>query len=34
VIPNYKETWGNIRKIAHAPASVARLSFKSKEYRT
>ena len=22
VIPNYKQTWGNIRKIADAPASV------------
>lgn len=32
VIPNYKQTWGNIRKIADAPASVAHLSFKSKEY--
>ena len=31
-IPNYKQTWGNIRKIADAPASVAHLSFKSKEY--
>jgi arsenite oxidase large subunit len=34
VIPNYKQTWGNIRKIADAPASVAHLSFKSNEYRT
>lgn len=32
VIPNYKQTWGNIRKISDAPASVAHLSFKSKEY--
>lgn len=32
MIPNYKQTWGNIRKIADAPASVAHLSFKSKEY--
>ncbi len=32
VIPNYKQTWGNIRKLANAPASVAHLSFKSKEY--
>ncbi|WP_274427390.1 arsenate reductase (azurin) large subunit [Chelativorans sp. YIM 93263] len=32
IIPNYKQTWGNIRKIADAPASVAHLSFKSKEY--
>jgi arsenite oxidase large subunit len=32
VLPNYKQTWGNIRKIADAPASVAHLTFKSKEY--
>lgn len=32
VIPNYKQTWGNIRKIADAPRSVAHLSFKSQEY--
>jgi arsenite oxidase large subunit len=34
VLPNYKQTWGNIRKIADAPASVAHLTFKSKEYST
>lgn len=33
VIPNYKQTWGDIRKIADAPRAVAHLSFKSKEYR-
>jgi len=33
VIPNYKQTWGNIRKIADAPAAVRHLSFKSQEYR-
>jgi arsenite oxidase large subunit len=33
VIPNYKQTWGNIRKLADAPKSVAGLSFKSEEYR-
>jgi arsenite oxidase large subunit len=33
VLPNYKQTWGNIRKISDAPTSVAHLSFKSKEYR-
>lgn len=33
VIPNYKQTWGNIRKIADAPKSVAHLTFKSKEYK-
>jgi arsenite oxidase large subunit len=32
VIPNYKQTWGNIRKISGAPKSVKHLSFKSKEY--
>ncbi|VVS98108.1 arsenate reductase (azurin) large subunit [Rhizobium sp. EC-SD404] len=32
IIPNYKQTWGDIRKIADAPQSVAHLSFKSKEY--
>ena len=33
VIPNYKQTWGNIRKLADAPAAVEHLSFKSWEYR-
>ncbi|RIA55692.1 arsenate reductase (azurin) large subunit [Dichotomicrobium thermohalophilum] len=32
IIPNYKQTWGDIRKIADAPQSVKHLSFKSKEY--
>ncbi len=32
VIPNYKQTWGDIRKIADAPEGVRHLSFKSKEY--
>ncbi len=32
VLPNYKQTWGDIRKISDAPASVRHLSFKSKEY--
>jgi arsenite oxidase large subunit len=32
VIPNYKQTWGNIRKIADAPEGVKHLSFKSIEY--
>lgn len=32
VIPNYKQTWGSIRKIADAPKSVQHLTFKSKEY--
>lgn len=33
IIPNYKQTWGDIRKLADAPKSVAHVSFKSKEYR-
>ncbi len=32
VIPNYKQTWGDIRKIADAPRNVRTISFKSKEY--
>jgi arsenite oxidase large subunit len=32
VIPNYKQTWGAIRKIADAPEGVKHLSFKSIEY--
>ena len=32
VLPNYKQTWANIRKISDAPATVSHLSFKSKEY--
>ncbi|MEM7777522.1 MAG: arsenate reductase (azurin) large subunit [Pseudomonadota bacterium] len=32
VLPNYKQTWANIRKLADAPAAVAHLSYKSKEY--
>ncbi len=32
VIPNYKQTWANIRKIADAPESVKHLSFKDWEY--
>jgi arsenite oxidase large subunit len=34
IIPNYKQTWGNIRKLANAPEAVKGLSFKSKEYST
>jgi arsenite oxidase large subunit len=33
IIPNYKQTWGGIRKLADAPEDVRHLSFKSKEYR-
>lgn len=32
IIPNYKQTWGNIRKLADAPQAVRGLSFKEKEY--
>jgi len=34
IIPNYKQTWGNIRKIADAPEVTRNLTFKSQEYRT
>jgi arsenite oxidase large subunit len=33
VIPNYKQTWANIRKLADAPAAARQLSFKSPEYK-
>jgi arsenite oxidase large subunit len=33
IIPNYKQTWGAIRKIADMPEGVRHLSFKSQEYR-
>ncbi|PVB60958.1 arsenate reductase (azurin) large subunit [Labrenzia sp. 011] len=32
ILPNYKQTWANIRKISDAPVSVKHLSFKSREY--
>jgi arsenite oxidase large subunit len=31
VLPNYKQTWANIRKIADASPATAKLSFKSWE---
>ncbi len=31
-IPNYKQTWANIRKLSDQPESVKHLSFKSWEY--
>ena len=34
VLPDYKHTWANIRKISDAPATVKAVSFKSKEYRS
>ncbi len=33
IIPNYKQTWGNIRKIASAPEVTKQLTFKSHDYR-
>jgi len=33
VIPNYKQTWANIRKLARAPEAVRNLSFKDQHYR-
>jgi arsenite oxidase large subunit len=33
IIPNYKQTWANIRKLADAPEGVKHLSFKSLEYK-
>ena len=33
VLPDYKHTWGNIRKIANATSRVKAISFKSKEYK-
>jgi arsenite oxidase large subunit len=33
IIPNYKQTWANIRKLADAPLVTAHLSFKSQEYK-
>ena len=32
IIPNYKQSWGNIREIASAPGGTKGLSFKSWEY--
>ncbi|WP_104668404.1 arsenate reductase (azurin) large subunit [Ensifer adhaerens] len=34
ILPNYKQTWADIRKIADAPRNVAHLSFKSQEYKS
>ncbi|MEX0696540.1 MAG: arsenate reductase (azurin) large subunit [Dongiaceae bacterium] len=33
ILPNYKQTWANIRKIADRPKSVDHVTFKSQEYR-
>ncbi|NOX73626.1 MAG: arsenate reductase (azurin) large subunit [Alphaproteobacteria bacterium] len=32
VLPDYKHTWANIRKLSDAPESARHVSFKSKEY--
>ncbi len=32
IIPNYKQTWAGIRKIADAPEGVRHLTFKAQEY--
>jgi arsenite oxidase large subunit len=32
ILPNYKATWGNIRKLSDATPRSAHVSFKSKEY--
>ena len=32
IIPNYKQTWGAIRKLADAPEGVRHLSFKSQDF--
>jgi arsenite oxidase large subunit len=33
IIPNYKQTWANIRKIADAPQVARQLTFKSQEFK-
>ncbi len=33
IIPNYKQSWGSIRKIADAPEATKGVTFKSQEYR-
>jgi arsenite oxidase large subunit len=32
IIPNYKQTWGKIRKLADAPEALRDVSFEEKEY--
>ena len=32
IIPNYKQTWGAIRKISSIPGNAVHLTFKSQEY--
>jgi len=33
ILPNYKQTWANIRRLAGAPEGVKHLSFKVQEYK-
>jgi len=33
ILPNYKQTWANIRPLSNAPDSVKHLGFKSPHYR-
>ena len=33
IIPNYKQTWGDIRKLASSPGAARETSFKSWEYK-
>ena len=33
IIPNYKQTWGDIQKIASAPGAARGTSFKSWEFK-
>jgi arsenite oxidase large subunit len=33
IIPNYKQTWGNIREIASAPGAARGTSFKSWDFK-
>jgi arsenite oxidase large subunit len=34
MLPNYKQTWANIRKLAAAPESVKHLSFKGQDFKS
>ena len=34
IIPNYKQTWAAIRRIADAPEGVRHVTFKSEQYQT
>ena len=33
IIPVYKQTWGDIRKVSDTPMVAQGISFKSKEYK-